>query len=190
LEPHGVRLTDGRQLAAKAIVVATEYPAAARLLGEPQPPAARSVTCLYFAAEQPPVDEPILVLNGEGRGLVNNLCVPSLVAPAYAPPGASLISATVLGIPAVDDRQLESSVRGQLQEWFGGRVQSWRHLRTYQIPFALPAQAPPSLSPVAKSTNRREGLWVCGDYLDTASIQGAMVSGRRAAEDVLNGSWT
>ena len=188
LEEHGVRLADGRQLSGKAIVVATESPAAARLLGEPQPPAGRSVTCLYFAAERPPVDEPILVLNGEGLGIVNNLCVPSLVSPTYAPPGAALVSATVLGIPAIDDHQLESSVRQQLQEWFGNQVQTWRHLRTYHIPFALPAQSPPSLSPVAKSTKRREGLWVCGDYLDTASIQGAMVSGRRAAEDVLQGS--
>jgi phytoene dehydrogenase-like protein len=185
LEEHGIRLADGRQLGGKAIVVATESPAAARLLGEAQPPAARSVTCLYFAAERPPVDEPILVLNGEGRGLVNNLCVPSLVAPTYAPPGAVLISATVLGIPAIDDHPLESSVRQELQEWFGVQVQTWRHLRTYRIPFALPAQAPPALSPVAKSPRKRDGLWVCGDYLDTASIQGAMVSGRRAADDVL-----
>jgi phytoene dehydrogenase-like protein len=140
---------------------------------------------LYFAAERPPVDEPILVLNGEGRGLVNNLCVPNLVAPTYAPPGAALISATVLGIPAIDDHQLESSVRQELQEWFGNQVQTWRHLRTYRIPFALPVQTPPALSPVAKSTKRREGLWICGDYLDTASIQGAMVSGRRTADDVL-----
>ena len=185
LQEHGVRLADGRQLSSKAIVVATESPAATRLLGESQPPAARSVTCLYFAAERPPVDEPILVLNGEGLGLVNNLCVPSLVAPTYAPPGAALISATVLGSPAIDDHQLESSVRQQLQEWFGNQVQTWRHLRTYRIPFALPVQTPPALSPVAKSPRRQDGLWICGDYLDTASIQGAMVSGRRAADDVL-----
>jgi predicted NAD/FAD-dependent oxidoreductase len=98
---------------------------------------------------------------------------------------AGLCCARRLAEAGVNCRVLESSVRRQLQEWFGSRVQWWRHLRTYHIPFALPAQSPPSLSPVAKSTNRREGLWVCGDYLDTASIQGAMVSGRRAAENVL-----
>jgi phytoene dehydrogenase-like protein len=186
LESRAVRLADGRQLTAKAIVVAVDHPTAARLLGDSQPPAARSATCLYFAAEQPPVNEPILVLNGEGQGLINNLCVPSLVAPTYAPPGAALVSATVLGIPAIDGHHLESSVRQQLQEWFGNQVQTWRHLRTYHIPFALPAQSPPALSPVAKSPRRRDGIWLCGDYLDTASIQGAMVSGRRAAEDVLS----
>jgi phytoene dehydrogenase-like protein len=186
LEEHRVRLADGRQLSGRGIVVATESRTASRLLGELQPPAARSVTCLYFAAERPPVDEPILVLNGEGQGLVNNLCVPSLVAPTYAPPGAALISATVLGIPAIDDQQLESSVRQELQQWFGNQVQTWRHLRTYRIPFALPVQTPPALAPVAKSPRRQDGLWICGDYLDTASIQGAMVSGRRAADDVLH----
>ena len=186
LEEHGVRLADGRQLSGKAIVVATESPAAASLLGEPQPPAGRSVTCLYFAAERPPVDEPILVLNGEGMGVVNNLCVPSLVGSTYAPPGADLVSVTVLGIPALDCDHLESAVRQQLQEWFGNQVQTWRHLRTYHIPFALPDQSPPALSPVAKPPRRRDGIWLCGDYLDTASIQGAMVSGRRAAEEILS----
>ncbi len=172
LEEHGVRLADGCQLSGKAIVVATESPAAASLLGEPQPPAGRSVTCLYFAAERPPVDEPILVLNGEGLGIVNNLCVPSLVGSTYAPPGAALVSATVLGIPAIDGHHLESSVRQQLQEWFGNQVQTWRHLRTYHIPFALPTQSPPALSPVAKPSGKRplahrgrgqgEGAWGAG----------------------------
>ena len=185
LEERGVQLTDGRRLSGRAIVVATASPAAATLLGDPTRLAARSVTCLYFAAERPPLDEPILVLNGEGRGLVNNLCVPSQVSRSYAPPGAALISATVVGIPALDDRQLESSVRDQLREWFGSQVQTWRHLRTYRIPFALPAQLPPALSPVAKSPQKRAGLFVCGDYLDTASIQGAMISGRRAADEAL-----
>jgi phytoene dehydrogenase-like protein len=162
LDEHGVRLADGRQLSGNAIVVATESPAAASLLGEPQPPAGRSVTCLYFAAERPPLDEPILVLNGEGLGIVNNLCVPSLVSSTYAPPGAALVSVTVLGIPAIDGHHLESAVRQQLQEWFGNQVQTWRHLRTYHIPFALPAQSPPALSPVAKSPQkpRRDlALW-------------------------------
>ena len=75
-----------------------------------------------------------------------------------------------------------------MQEWFGNQVQTWRHLRTYHIPYALPAQSPPALSSVAKSPRKRKGIWLCGDYLDTASIQDAMVSGRRAAEDVLQGS--
>ena len=174
-----VRLASGEVLQAGAVVVASEAPGAAKLLGDSPPAGGQSVTCLYFAAERPPIDDPILVLNGDGEGPVNNLCVPSQVAETYAPENQSLISVTVLGTP---DGDIEAAVREQLRDWFGTAVDEWRHLRTYRIPYALPGQAPPALSPVAKPVKRRDGLFACGDYLDTASIQGAMLSGRRAAE--------
>lgn len=182
LDDAGVRLASGELLHAGAIVVACEAPIAARLLGDPTPPSGQGVTCLYFAADRPPIEEPILVLNGDGDGPINNLCVPSQVAATYAPKNQSLISVTVLGTP---DGDIEAKVREQLVNWFGTAVDDWRHLRTYRIPYALPSQAPPALSPVAKASQRREALFVCGDYLDTASTQGAMQSGRRAAECVL-----
>ncbi len=180
----GVTLTGGERLEGKAVVVACDAPAARRLLPELPTGGERSVTCLYFAAEHAPLAEPVLVLDGEGRGPVNNLCVPSAVAPAYAPAGKSLVSATVLGIPAADDAALEGGVRTQLREWFGPEVLRWRHLRTYRIAHALPAQEPPALTPSERPVRLASGLYVCGDHRDTASIQGAMVSGRRAAEAV------
>ena len=59
----GVSLADGERIEARAVVVATEGPTAAKLL-DVEPPRSRSVTCLYFAAPKDPVAEPILVLNG------------------------------------------------------------------------------------------------------------------------------
>jgi phytoene dehydrogenase-like protein len=185
VEPAAVRLDSGEGLPARAVVVATELPAAMALLGEPPPAAVQSVTCVYFAADKAPVEEPTLVLNGEGVGPVNNLCVPSVVAPSYAPAGRHLVSATVLGLPARDDAGLLADVRGQLAGWFGAAVHGWQHLRTYRIPFALPRQAPPALAVPERPVRVRPGLYVCGDHRDTASIQGAMASGRRAAEAVL-----
>ena len=182
LDGTTVRLASGEVLQASSIVVASEAPGAAKLLGDSPPVGGQSVTCLYFAADRPPIDDPILVLNGDGEGPVNNLCVPSQVAPTYAPENKSLVSVSVLGMP---DDDVEAAVRDQLQDWFGDIVDTWRHLRTYRIPFALPAQAPPALSPVAKAASRGDHVFVCGDYLDTASIQGAMLSGRRAAESLI-----
>ena len=43
--------------------------------------------------------EPILFLNGDGPGLVNNCVWLSNVASTYAPPGQALLSVSVLGIP-------------------------------------------------------------------------------------------
>jgi predicted NAD/FAD-dependent oxidoreductase len=103
------------------------------------------------------------------------------VAPSYAPPGAALVSATVLGVPPLADDALDAAVRGQLHGWFGAQVDGWRLHRVHRIPFALPAQPPAALAPAERPVRVRDGLFVCGDHRDTASIQGAMASGRRAA---------
>jgi len=182
LDGTNVQLKSGEVLQAEQVVIACDVPAAAKLLGNPPPPRGRGVSCLYFAADKPPIEEPILVLNGDGLGPINNLCVPSQVASSYAPAGKALISVTVLGVAG---EGIEDEARSQLWDWFGADVKAWRHLRTYRIPFALPAQTPPALSPVAKAAQCSERLFCCGDYLDTASIQGAMSSGRRAAEELI-----
>ena len=181
----GVTLAGGERLETGAVVVAADGPEAARLTTAVETPGARATTCIYFAAERSPLGEPILVLDGEGRGPVNDLCVPSDVAPSYAPPGAALVSATILGIPPLDDDGLEAAVREQLRGWFGVQVHGWRRLAVYRIPFALPAQPPAVLAAPQRPVRLGAGLFVCGDHRDTASIQGAMLSGRRAAAAIL-----
>jgi phytoene dehydrogenase-like protein len=181
VSPREVRLDSGETVAARAVVVATEGPEAARLTGQLPAPGSRSVTALYFAAERAPIGEPILILDGDGGGPVNNLCVPSQVAPSYAPVGAALVSASVLEEPENPDT-LEPAVRAQLTGWFGEQVARWRLLRTYRIPHAQPDQTPPALEPAERPVELGDRLFVCGDHRDTASLHGALVSGRRAAE--------
>jgi phytoene dehydrogenase-like protein len=185
--PHEARLDSGETLAAPAVVVATEGPEAARLTGLPAP-GSRPATCLYFAAPRAPIQEPILVLDGDGAGPVNSVCFPSQVSPSYAPAGATLVSASVVGGAASDagDAALEGAVRRQMAGWFGAEARGWRHLRTYHIRHAQPEQRPGVLEPIERPVRLEDGLFVCGDHRDTASIHGAMVSGRRAAEAVLS----
>lgn len=178
-----VELTNGETDSAEWVVIACDAPQAATLLGE-KPPPGHSVSCLYFAAKEPPVREPILVLNGDQEGPINNLCVPSQVSSAYAPRGQSLISVSVLQ-DSFSNEQLLQHVTSQLRDWFGAAVEEWRHLRTYRISHALPAQSPPALDPVAKPIRRGERLLVCGDYLDFASLQGALTTGRRSADEII-----
>jgi phytoene dehydrogenase-like protein len=182
----GVTLAGGERLEAGAVVVAADGPEAARLTGALRAPAGRAVTCIYFAAGRSPLDEPVLVLNGDGPagGPVNNLSVPSDVAPSYAPPGAALISATILGLPEPDDDALVAAVRRQLRDWFGPQADGWRRLAVYRIPYALPALTPAEFATPERPVRLRPGLFVCGDHRDSASIQGALASGRRAAAAV------
>jgi predicted NAD/FAD-dependent oxidoreductase len=68
-------------------------------------------------------------------------------------------------------------VRKQLAQWFGPAVQQWRHLRSYSVPYGLPTL---TLDQVVRSPAYGEFV-LCGDYLETPSIQGALNSGVRAA---------
>lgn len=183
---RSLTLASGVTLAAERIVVATDGPAAAHLIGKRvADPGSRGVTCLYFAAETAPIAGPWLVLNGDGPELVQNLAVLDQVAARYAPPGAHLISATVLGESDLHDQELEKRVRRQLAGWFGQRVAGWRHLRTYRIRHALPAQPPGFRARRPASPRLRPGLYLAGDHVEDASINGALASGRRAAEAVI-----
>jgi predicted NAD/FAD-dependent oxidoreductase len=106
----------------------------------------------------------------------------SQVAPGYAPEGKSLVSVTVLGNPALTEQQLSGFVIADLKGWFGPVVRTWQLLKSYRIDHAQPEQLPGALEPIARPVKLAPGIYVCGDHRDTASIHGAMLSGRRAAE--------
>lgn len=177
--PGRVSLVGGGTVSARAVVVATEGPVAASLLGLPDV-ASRSVSCAYFDADEPPSGGRYVVLDGTGRGPVLNAAVLSNVAPSYAPRDRHLV---VAALPGRIDGNVESLARRQLRTWWGAQVDSWRLLRTYSIAHGGPVQAPP-FSP-KQSVSLGDGRFVCGDHRDTGSIQGAMYSGRRCGEAVV-----
>ncbi len=183
LHESEITLTGGETLRARAIVVAAEGPAAANLVGEVEP-ASRSVTCFYYSADEPPVAQPTLILNGDGAGSVNNMSVISKVAPSYAPAGRHLISITVLGTQALTEVQLGGFIIAQMKNWFGKVASTWQLLRSYRIAHAQPQQLPGALEPPQRPVRTRPGVYVCGDHRDNASINGALTSGRRAADAV------
>ena len=184
VQPGRIKLESGEDLEGDVVVVAADATTAARLLPGlvSKEPDWRAVTGLYFAAGQSPLREAIIALNGTGRGLINNVCVLSDVAPAYAPPGQALISISVLGAPAIPD--LEQQIIAELEPWFGQEVRGWRHLRTDRIERALPEQ-PPITGSLGPCFREIEGIFVCGDHLTSASIEGAIISGLRTAEALL-----
>ena len=175
----------GKSFSARAVIVATDPPTAEHLLTRVVAPKGNSVTTWYHLA---PVDprsltggDAVLVVDGDRRGPVVNSVVISHAAPGYADGGRVLVSTSTLGTrDSTDD---EASVRTQLESLYGTRTSDWTRVGAYAIPYALPAMLPPL--DVRKPVDLGDGLFVAGDHRDTASIQGAMVSGRRAADAVL-----
>ncbi len=182
---NGVKLATGETLEAGHVVVATDAWTASELLHQEIRTPGAEVACFYFDAENPPVEGRWLVLNGEGFGPVNNLTVPSTLHASYAPAGRSLVSVTVLNRRYLEREDLLECVRAQLFEWYGPKVHDWRLLRTYRIARAVPVQEPPALTPVEKPSRVSASVVQCGDWADIVSIEGAVKSGIRAANDVL-----
>ena len=177
-----ITLASGERIEARAVVVATEAAAAAALLPGFEAPGSRSTLCLYWAADRAPLRDKKLVLDGTGAGPVNNVQVMSRVAPTYAPDGQELISASVLGRPSAPDDEIEREARTQLRGWFGAEVNDWRFLRADHVRHALPDL--PSLEPPERPVRWHNGVFVAGDHRRNASINGAMLCGRHAAEAV------
>ncbi len=182
IDATSVRLATGECLEGSAVVIATDGTAARALLPgiEVPEPKWRKVTNVYFAAKTSPVDEAIICLNGRAKGLVNNVCVLTDVAPEYSSDGRALVSVSVLGLPELED--LPGVLKKELQDWFGAQVIDWEHLRTDRIPRALPEQAPVMNRRARSNPYRRQGdTFICGDYLSTSSIEGAVISGKQVA---------
>lgn len=181
VDDHRILLASGEVLTADKIVIATDISTAVRLTGnEIDDRPWSSTTCVYFAATRPPSDSKLLMLLPNGMGPVNHLFIPSNCCSSYAPAGQSLISASVVGACSVD----LAAVREQLTAVFGTQVAQWRHLRSYSIAKALPRH--PSASQVAAQSGKLSaGIYMCGDYLESPSIHGALLSGRLAAESIL-----
>jgi phytoene dehydrogenase-like protein len=175
----GVRTAAGQDIAARAVVIATDGDTAAMLAPELPAPRWHAVTTFYYRLPASPVHVPALIIDGLDELLLNTVVL-SDVSPSYAPAGAALVAASV---PGRADPTLEPRVRARLARLYDTGTRDWELLQTYAIPRALPALR--AAAPLARPVRLAPGRYVCGDHRDTPSIQGALVSGRRAADAVL-----
>lgn len=183
---RGVRVVaGGSTLRARAVVVATDPLTAARLTAVPEP-ATRGLVTWWFEAPEAPSALPLIALDGRRSGPstpgpVWNTAVITAAAPSYAPPGRHLVEATCL-LDRPDGDALEADVLRHVAEIFGCSTSGWHTVIRHRIPHALPAVLPPLQD--RKDVSLGRGVFVCGDHRDTASIQGALVSGNRTAQAV------
>jgi hypothetical protein len=179
----GLVITDSGEIRCRAVVVATDPSTAATLLPQLPKPDMRGLTTYYFAADQAPINEPTLLLDGDRREIVANTIVLSNAAPEYAPGGKSLITASSVGVAAPWDAS-EAVIRVELARIYGTPTDDWELLSVVPIAEALPAAAVPQ-SRLRKPVALGDGLFVAGDHRDSPSIQGALAGGWRTAGAVL-----
>ncbi len=184
--PGRVILDDGSIIEADEIVLATDA-ASAATLGHVEEPAFKGTVTSYFSAPTAPVEQALLILDGEGSGPANHMAVMSLVSPHYAPKGRHLIAVSGVDEAALDTEVFIGDARVQMGRWFGSQVDQWDHIRTYSIPNALPRHDAGFAEDLPARTTP-DGVWVTGDYTDFGSIQGALRAGRTTADRVIEGA--
>jgi len=173
--------TDESVVAARAVVVATDPVTAGALLPGLDVPAMRDGTTWWHLADIPGEEltggRGVLVLDPQRRGPVVNTVVVSNAAPSYVDGTRALVATTVLGLGTSED-----DVRAHLALMHGVDTRRWDTVAVHRIAGTVPAVPPgtPLRRPV-----RHGDVFVAGDHRDTASIQGALVSGRRTAASVL-----
>ena len=187
---HAVVVTDDDRRAVDAVVVATGPRAAARLTGIDAIPTEPigCVTQHYRLAGGAPLNTGNRLLLNAGGDAPNTVVPISEVAPEYTDGDDLLLNATFLRT-AASEKQRESlaeQTREALGSWYPERnFEALELLETDRIPFAQFAQ-PPGVHeslPDVRDGGRR--TYLAGDFTEWSSIQGAMESGRKAAQAVL-----
>jgi len=172
VDATSITLKSGDKIEGDAVILAVDLPVAAKLFGLNSPATLGSKT-FYFSAKKSTSQPALLRLVGD-ENLLHFTCL-SDVNPALAPTGKALYSATTL--KSTSENQVKEAIEKQLPELKLALIES------FDIPHSL--QLVDDYEAIKKAAN---GIVLAGDYLEFPSLQGALASGRKAAEEVLGKS--
>lgn len=174
-----VFLASGDQVVGDAVIVAIDSPALAQWIEGVRVIGSKSVRCLYFSAPQGQIERlPFLHLGNDGP--ITNLCIPNHIQPGYAPKGFDLISATVVDPEWQKKTDLVKLVKENVSSWLFVPEKSLSLVKSYHIKHALPLQ---KASPMFEDEIKMKGfkrVFLAGEVVQSPSINGALVSGRKA----------
>lgn len=164
-----ITLKSGEIIEGEAVILAVDLPVAAKMLGLQMPETLGSKT-FYFSAKKTEKEPALLRLVGE-QHLLHFTCLTD-VNPNLAPKGKALYSAT----------SLQGSSEKEVKEVLGKQLLGIKLtlIQSIDIPHSL--QKVDTYEALKKAA---KGIVLAGDYLEFPSLQGALLSGRKAAEEIL-----
>jgi phytoene dehydrogenase-like protein len=200
----GVRTADGSRLAADAVVLAADGPAAATLartagvaLAGPDLASALGCTTLYLASREAALPGRAIWLAPRPDATFAHAVTLTDVAPEYATDGARhgphLLSLTAVGAhAALDDDALLRAARAQIAEMrtaARGRGASGpdalHPVAVERVPWSQYPQPPGAAARRASAATALPGLWRASEAAHTSSLEGAARGGVAAARAVL-----
>jgi hypothetical protein len=165
------------QFHGRQVIVATDHMTATKLLGQNSDANfARSYTW-YHSIPAGLIASPRLRVTSTQSPIVNSIALSNLI-PSYAPAERTLISTTTL--ENID----EQMIRDHLSRFWAIDIAYFDLIKRYEIKDALPIFSHDN-GGAALSAKIREGIYRAGDYLTAGSQNGALLSGRLAAQELL-----
>ena len=189
----GVTLqTSAGELKAEQVIIATDPPTAARLLGESSDAArpigrgSLSSSYLHFCAPQALESQPRLQLNARPTGWLNQVLWLDQVFPERVPVGGGgLLIASLWGIPEGDDAALADLARRELREWYGDAADTLELLAVDRIPHVQYPQPAGYGDTLPGHATPLPGVLLASEVTSLSGIQGALESGEKAAAAIL-----
>jgi phytoene dehydrogenase-like protein len=177
----GVRAR-GQEHEADAVVVATDAPTAGELTGEAVPEGSVGEVCLYYETSGLESGKKIM-LNADNGAFVNNAVEISNVSERYAPDGRHLLYAVTLEGQDLPDGELHRRGVEELSRLYPGA--DFMPLGLRRILYGQFAQPPGIHDDLPPNSPATPGLFLAGEYTEDSSINGSMLSGEKAAGEVL-----
>ena len=137
------------------------------------------VNTIYFTTENEIENGDYIHLFPEDD-MINNIAIPSSISSAYSNGHSHLISITILEYDC-SDLELIKKIRKRLSNYYGGEPGSYDFLRTFSISKATIKQ------PVGHFERKKivkNGLIIAGEQATNGSIEGAIISGLNAADQL------
>jgi hypothetical protein len=167
---------------AKYVVLATDPVTTAQLLGT-TPPMMNSVSTHYFSIKhrnRGPRTKLLAIDGSASPGPAVNSVVLTDAATSYAPAGYDLIATSVLGPNSLADLAKIQSHTALLHTLNPADLTL---IKSFEIPAALPQT---DYADKAKLKSfKSDGIYVASDLIATPSINGAISSGQRVADEIL-----
>ena len=187
-----VRLDTGERIPCEHLLLATEAPAAARLLERPRlaGPPPLGTTVVYFSSARSLYERAMLVLPAGRSKLVRHFVQITNVAPEYAPPGQHLLAATILDRRGLDDEPLAAQAAREIADCFPAAKGALTRLAVVDVRYGQRQQRASFLraAPAPPVATHLDNVWLIGGQTTACSIQSTMVSGERAAGFLTRGT--
>jgi protoporphyrinogen oxidase len=165
------------QFKGRQVIIATDEKVAAQLLGSASDQKQTSSYTWYHSIAAGEIESARLRVASTPSSIVNSIAMSNIVD-SYAPSGRTLISSTSL--TALTD----SAALSEIAKYWSISPSEFELVKRYDIKDSLPVYSP-GRAAEARSAKVGENIFRAGDYLTAGSQNGALLSGRLAAMELL-----